>query len=246
MHALTRYSHAIAEEEQLIRDAESEALTRIRMEEHERRAHPGVWAGPTPVRHRAVNAEDAKRGNLVLLDTRKTDIPEGGHLGEWERTYQLGVVSVANGTVPMSDRELKVWLYQPHVLDQDGKAGMPLWVAVAHARAHGLSEPKTDWESVISLPWRLIQELPLSVMNALDRGGNFVPQSRMLVKEYCRIPGITAYKVQGSGYKDTCPALNVAYVCEFDRGEAKSNQCLLNAATSSDILAKMHARRDMP
>ena len=208
-------------------------------------AHPGVWAASTPAKHRNVLPQDAAGGNLILLDNRKTDIPEGGLLGEWERTYQLGVVLKGHKTVPLEDRQLDIWIYQPHVFDKDGKVGMPLWAAVAHARAQNMPVPKTDWESVISLPWRRIKELPLSVVIALQRGEDFAPHGRSICEKYCGTSE-TAYTVSGQGYRDSFPAANVAYVLKFDKGEAKDHQCLLNDATRTDILGYMHARRAMP
>ena len=245
---------AFAAVAQILKEAQDRSTARQRQRENDWRNDPGVYAGQAPAKHRNVQPQDARSGNLVMLDCRKADEPEDLILGEWERTYSLALVCNSHHKVPVQDRQLDVWLCQPHLLEKDAsgewKTGIPLWLAVADAKANNKPAPKTDWPSVVQLPWCAIKELPLSVYKALQENPDqWEPHSRSLLKDFEGTKEL-AYKMPGrvnqGFYKQSRPVVNVSYVCQLDKGERKLKKFLLNEATQMDILSYMHAREHDP
>ena len=95
----------------ILKEAQDRATARQRQRENDWRNDPGVYAGQHPAKHRNVQPQDAKLGNLVLLDCRKADEPEDRVLGEWERTYSLALVANSHHRVDFEDRQLDVWMW---------------------------------------------------------------------------------------------------------------------------------------
>lgn len=132
----------------------------------------GLHAGPSArLTERSTN-ENAAWKNFVIVD-HSAGTSEA-HVGEWESQFVVGYVKTNKGM------DLQVQLYEPWVQDENGCPTMPLWLSdELKAREDIDYEPSTDWETVLSLPWKQVKAVPYRIAEAMfleeNPGGSFEP-----------------------------------------------------------------------
>ncbi len=60
----------------------------------------------------------------------------------------------------------------------------PLWVSIAKAKKSGLPEPPSNWQDVVSLPWRAVQQIPLGILKVIDKNFNHRAVPTRMLKTY--------------------------------------------------------------
>eukprot|EP00873_Tetraselmis_striata_P018254 jgi/Tetstr1/438518/TSEL_002903.t1 len=132
-------------------------------------AFRGVHAGAKERLHDNTSPSDAKGSNLVVIDVSDVDeedkCPET--LGDWESRFVIGLVKSRETT----EDTLTVAVYEPFHADAKGKPLMPLWL---YAQTKGGKKPvDTSWEKCLTLPWKLVEAVPLSYAKAIhDASGS--------------------------------------------------------------------------
>ena len=175
--------------------------------------------------HRNIKPQDAKRGNVVVFDVRDRgqDANDDMYLGEWDKTYEVGVVvQFVNKSLPDESKwEIECEIYEPYTVDDGGIPVEPLWVAIARAKKSGLPEPPSNWRVVASLPWKAVQQVPIRVLKAIDK--NFDIQNvptRQIKKDFMGC-GLDALKLpQSQPWRYKLPYPNVRFVMRRAAGEA--------------------------
>eukprot|EP00873_Tetraselmis_striata_P042001 jgi/Tetstr1/462265/TSEL_007283.t1 len=132
-------------------------------------AFRGVHAGAKERLHNNTSPSDAKGSNLVVIDV--SDVHEEDKcpetLGDWESRFVIGLVKSRETT----EDTLTVAVYEPFHADAKGKPLMPLWL---YAQTKGGKKPvDTSWEKCLTLPWKLVEAVPLSYSKAIhDASGS--------------------------------------------------------------------------
>eukprot|EP00873_Tetraselmis_striata_P036125 jgi/Tetstr1/456389/TSEL_043123.t1 len=132
-------------------------------------AFRGVHAGAKERLHDNTSPSDAKGSNLVVIDV--SDVHEEDKcpetLGDWESRFVIGLVKSRETT----EDTLTVAVYEPFHADAKGKPLMPLWL---YAQTKGGKKPvDTSWEKCLTLPWKLVEAVPLSYAMAIhDASGS--------------------------------------------------------------------------
>ena len=129
---------------------------------------------------------DAKRGNLVVLDTTSIDFTTEELvklLGDWETEVNVGYVTKVqkNGETKQTE-ELEVSLCEPWAVDSSGKPVLPVWAALRVQEIMGdenlpldfqldgvpefVDISGTSWEEVKMLPWLPIHAVPMKTWDA--------------------------------------------------------------------------------
>ncbi len=241
----------------------------LRRRAKEARPWIGWRCSNDPLRHRAVEPKDAKRNNLVFIDSRSADNADAILLGDWERDFQLGLVMqrqdpkdpqlVDVDSKGMASRkrkrnmdldvshliELELKMFEPYWKDEVGKAVHPLWVESMKRRRRGEPSLKSDWKDVVSLPWRPIKQIPLQIARELLEKPAFVPQGRDLIQNYCGVEGAHCLK-QSKGYRNWQKAGTVKYVFTFEKNERRNETIQFNPRTQKEILAEIYRNGDEP
>eukprot|EP00873_Tetraselmis_striata_P016757 jgi/Tetstr1/437021/TSEL_025781.t1 len=88
-------------------------------------------------------------------------------LGDWESRFVIGLVKSRETT----EDTLTVAVYEPFHADAKGKPLMPLWL---YAQTKGGKKPvDTSREKCMTLPWKLVEAVPLSYAKAIhDASGS--------------------------------------------------------------------------
>eukprot|EP00873_Tetraselmis_striata_P023583 jgi/Tetstr1/443847/TSEL_031801.t1 len=129
----------------------------------------GVHAGAKERLHDNTSPSDAKGSNLVVIDV--SDVHEEDKcpetLGDWESRFVIGLVKSRETT----EDTLTVAVYEPFHADAKGKPLMPRWL---YAQTKGGKKPvHTSWEKCLTLPWKLVEAVPLSYAKAIhDASGS--------------------------------------------------------------------------
>eukprot|EP00873_Tetraselmis_striata_P042790 jgi/Tetstr1/463054/TSEL_007991.t1 len=148
-------------------------------------AFRGVHAGAKERLHDNTSPSDAKGSNLVVIDV--SDVHEEDKcpetLGDWESRFVIGLVKSRETT----EDTLTVASYEPFHADAKGKPLMPLWL---YAQTKGGKKPvDTSWEKCLTLPWKLVEAVPLSYAKAThDASGSrevFNEDGTMVRKKWC-------------------------------------------------------------
>eukprot|EP00873_Tetraselmis_striata_P015196 jgi/Tetstr1/435460/TSEL_024366.t1 len=117
-------------------------------------AFRGVHAGAKGRLHDNTSRSDAKGSNLVVIDVS-------------DSRFVIGLVKSRETT----EDTLTVAVYEPFHADAKGKPLMHLWL---YARTKGGKKPvDTSWEKCLTLPWKLVEGVPLSYAKAIhDASGS--------------------------------------------------------------------------
>eukprot|EP00873_Tetraselmis_striata_P001449 jgi/Tetstr1/421713/TSEL_012651.t1 len=132
-------------------------------------AFRGVHAGAKERLHDNTSPSDAKGSNLVVIDV--SDVHEEDKcpetLGDWESRFVIGLAKWRETT----EDTLTVAVYEPFHADAKGKPLMPLWL---YAQTKGGKKPvDTSWEKCLTLPWKLVEAVPLSYAKVIhDASGS--------------------------------------------------------------------------
>ena len=184
----------------------------------------GLRAGKE-ANHRNIQPQDAKQGNVVVFDVRDRgqDADQDMYFGEWDKTYEVGVVMQF---LNKSEADQGMWqldcvIYEPYKVNDDGNAVEPLWVSIAKAKKSGLPEPPSNWQDVVSLPWRAVQQIPLRILMAIDKNFNHraVP-TRMLKADFMGSGEDVLKLPQSKPWRYNLPYPNVRFVMKRGKGEA--------------------------
>lgn len=186
---------------------------------------------------------DAKKGNLVFIDTRFAENEVDVLLGDWESQFQIGVVT--NRTFDDNDKKTKdpskihlhLAMFEPYHADGISDPH-PLWVENRLREIRGDALLPTIWEEVVKMPWRKISQLPLSTTKALMGDPNFTPDKRSLIPNF-KGCGVTCVKMPKSAYTDIQKAACVRHVLQFDKGEKYKQTIRFGELTQSAILKEI-------
>jgi hypothetical protein len=183
----------------------------------------GLRAGKE-ANHRNIQPQDAKQGNVVVFDVRDRgqDADQDMYFGEWDKTYEVGVVMHYN----KSHADASMWqfeceIYEPYTVNDCGNAIEPLWVTIAKAKKSGLPEPPSNWQVVSSLPWRAVHQVPIRILKAIDK--NFSDRDlnpRMLKKNFLESGADVLKLPQTKPWRYNLPYPNVRFVMKRAQGEA--------------------------
>lgn len=83
-------------------------------------------------------------------------------LGDWEQEFTVGYVYRRVASDHLDDPVLHLQLYEPYHVDSSGQPDMPLWAWRALALPGPGPAVSTTWETVLRLPWKPIDKLPLA------------------------------------------------------------------------------------
>jgi hypothetical protein len=175
--------------------------------------------------HRNIKPQDAKRGNVVVFDVRDRgqDSDDDMYLGEWDKTYEVGVVMqfLNKSDVDESKWEIECEIYEPYTVGDGGILVEPLWVTIAKAKKSGLPEPPSNWRVVASLPWRPVYQVPIRILKAIDKNFDIksVP-ARELRKDFMGCGQDILKLPQSKPWRYKLPYPNVRFVMRRAVGEA--------------------------
>ena len=248
--------------EELKTSVEREAETQKRLEQLRQhmvsKGTAGLRVSANPIKHRNVSPQNAKRYNLVLMDTRTAgNIDECVH-GHWEKMYQLGLIKDRPSKGNNLDTDiLTIQMYEPWTA-RNGVPDMPLWAAIKLAGDDPLISDtgviSTKWNDLVKLPWLPICQMPLTVFKALveTNGETFkAPSSEQIVQNY-KGTGTPVVKLT-KPYEDKQAAGTIKYIMQLDASEkvcSKRNgparrtsvsAIFMNEETQCDLLLTMLA-----
>jgi len=208
-----------------------------------------------------VEPKDAKKGNLVFIDSRSADNPAAALLGDWERDLQLGVIShreipkppdVPSRNVvkkrkrksdepdPSHQVKLEIKMFEPYWRDAEtGLAVHPMWIENLKRIRRNEQRAPMDWKDVVKLPWKPVTQLPLTVSRELLQDPKFVPRKRDLIENFHGVEGAHCHK-QKQGYRTTQMAGTERYIFTFDKNERKKDTIVFNDRTQKEILSEIY------
>jgi hypothetical protein len=127
----------------------------------------GYQCGDKPLRHRCVRPNDAKTGNLVLLDVRNANNTKDMLTGDWEASYQLGtIVSRQVDNIDETMFVLHLVMWEPYYRDETNEF-RPLWVENALRAGSGQHLLPSYRQDGVRLTWCPIKQVPLEITRKL-------------------------------------------------------------------------------
>eukprot|EP00873_Tetraselmis_striata_P006435 jgi/Tetstr1/426699/TSEL_016969.t1 len=200
-------------------------------------AFRGVHAGAKERLHDNTSPSDAKGSNLVVIDV--SDVHEEDKcpetLGDWESRFVIGLVKSRETT----EDTLTVAVYEPFHADAKGKPLMPLWL---YAQTKGGKKPiDTSWEKCLTLPWKLVEAVPLSYAKAIhDASGSrevFNEDGTMVRKKWYGKSVQVVKTYAQTGWQISQPRNNCVHVMSTTPAQRKPGGVVkFNAATKKDLL----------
>eukprot|EP00873_Tetraselmis_striata_P011655 jgi/Tetstr1/431919/TSEL_021408.t1 len=200
-------------------------------------AFRGVHAGAKERLHDNTSPSDAKGSNLVVIDV--SDVHEEDKcpetLGDWESRFVIGLVKSRETT----EDTLTVAVYEPFHADAKGKPLMPLWL---YAQTKGGKKPvDTSWENCLTLPWKLVEAVPLSYAKAIhDASGSrevFNEDGTMVRKKWYGKSVQVVKTYAQTGWQISQPRNNCVHVMSTTPAQRKPGGVVkFNAATKKDLL----------
>eukprot|EP00873_Tetraselmis_striata_P027868 jgi/Tetstr1/448132/TSEL_035425.t1 len=200
-------------------------------------AFRGVHAGAKERLHDNTSPSDAKGSNLVVIDV--SDVHEEDKcpetLGDWESRFVIGLVKSRETT----EDTLTVAVYEPFHADAKGKPLMPLWL---YAQTKGGKKPvDTSWEKCLTLPWKLVEAVPLSYAKAIhDASGSrevFNEDGTMVRKKWYGKSVQVVKTYAQTGWQISQPRNNCVHVTSTTPAQRKPGGVVkFNAATKKDLL----------
>eukprot|EP00873_Tetraselmis_striata_P004321 jgi/Tetstr1/424585/TSEL_015110.t1 len=200
-------------------------------------AFRGVHAGAKERLHDNTSPSDAKGSNLVVIDVadvhEEDKCPET--LGDWESRFVIGLVKSRETT----EDTLTVAVYEPFHADAKGKPLMPLWL---YAQTKGGKKPvDTSWEKCLTLPWKLVEAVPLSYAKAIhDASGSrevFNEDGTMVRKKWYGKSVQVVKTYAQTGWQISQPRNNCVHVMSTTPAQRKPGGVVkFNAATKKDLL----------
>eukprot|EP00873_Tetraselmis_striata_P021216 jgi/Tetstr1/441480/TSEL_003123.t1 len=200
-------------------------------------AFRGVHAGAKERLHDNTSPNDAKGSNLVVIDV--SDVHEEDKcpetLGDWESRFVIGLVKSRE----TPEDTLTVAVYEPFHADAKGKPLMPLWL---YAQTKGGKKPvDTSWEKCLTLPWKLVEAVPLSYAKAIhDASGSrevFNEDGTMVRKKWYGKSVQVVKTYAHTGWQISQPRNNCVHVMSTTPAQRKPGGVVkFNAATKKDLL----------
>eukprot|EP00873_Tetraselmis_striata_P045794 jgi/Tetstr1/466058/TSEL_010645.t1 len=200
-------------------------------------AFRGVHAGAKERLHDNTSPSDAKGSNLVVIDV--SDVHEEDKcpetLGDWESRFVIGLVKSRETT----EDTLTVAVYEPFHADAKGKPLMPLWL---YAQKKGGKKPvDTSWEKCLTLPWKLVEAVPLSYAKAIhDASGSrevFNEDGTMVRKKWYGKSVQVVKTYAQTAWQISQPRNNCVHVMSTTPAQRKPGGVVkFNAATKKDLL----------
>eukprot|EP00873_Tetraselmis_striata_P011086 jgi/Tetstr1/431350/TSEL_021041.t1 len=200
-------------------------------------AFRGVHAGAKERLHNNTSPSDAKGSNLVVIDV--SDVHEEDKcretLGDWESRFVIGLVKSRETT----EDTLTVAVYEPFHADAKGKPLMPLWL---YALTKGGKKPvDTSWEKCLTLPWKLVEAVPLSYAKAIhDASGSrevFNEDGTMVRKKWYGKSVQVVKTYAQTGWQISQPRNNCVHVMSTTPAQRKPGGVVkFNVATKKDLL----------
>eukprot|EP00873_Tetraselmis_striata_P011658 jgi/Tetstr1/431922/TSEL_021411.t1 len=200
-------------------------------------AFQGVHAGAKERLHDNTSPSDAKGSNLVVIDV--SDVHEEDKcpetLGDWESRFVIGLVKSRETT----EDTLTVAAYEPFHTNAKGKPLMPLWL---YAQTKGGKKPvDTNWEKCLTLPWKLVEAVPLSYAKAIhDASGSrevFNEDGTMVRKKWYGKSVHVVKTYAQTRWQISQPRNNCVHVMSTTPAQRKPGGVVkFNAATKKDLL----------
>lgn len=215
------------------------------MRERGKQATPwvGLICRDEPLKFKNTRPKDAKTGNLVLLDVRNAGNDKDVLVGDWEASYQFGIVARRelqdpdNSAGKPKDYLLHLIMWEPYYKSEaDGKY-RPLWVENAIRAKKGLDLLPTTWQAVVRLPWCPVKQIPLEHSRKLLGIPNFKPSKGGLVSNFMD-SGVDCHK-QPKGYRHSELASTVRHVFQFEKAERNKNLINFTVDSQRDILLEI-------
>ena len=217
----------------------------------------GFRCGPQPIRHCNISPKDAKKGNLVIMETRMSDDDESCMQGPWEKEYIFGLVKnrpSARARAKLANQKdlgdnqdddlLEIVMYEPYHVEQDVPS-IPLW---AYIEKEGLDySEEYPWEKLISLPWLPITKMRVSVAKALceANGKPYIPQNpKNVIQDFQGTQRPTEIKMKPYVTQQYCHTIK--FVMQLDKNEKGSGTeggLTLNPKTQRELSYIMQAAK---
>jgi hypothetical protein len=143
-------------------------------------------------RRNNIDYNNARRGNMVIVDVCSTMNSDDCLLGPWRKQYLIGIIIKRQRTGPnLPDDDFTIALYEPWKV-YDGLPSMPLWAAMNNkgGDVNGSSIEDLTWDILLQLPRHPDSQLPLDVQKALIESNGEVyhkPQRHLIVTNYMGI-----------------------------------------------------------
>ena len=144
-------------------------------------------------------------------------------------------------------RTRKVLYYEPYV---PGKGGVdqPLWLHNLEARDG--ERVDSSWDSVVTMQWREIKQLPLATfegLHHLDGQADFRCPEHQIDRDFMNT-GRAVAKLK-NGWEQTLEIFSFAYVCELTsaekgKGKRKGDTINFDAATQLELKAMVFQAED--
>lgn len=238
--------------ERLKKEKETRDALRLLRRHMVEKGMAGCRISPNPIKHKNVSFKDARRNNLVVLDTRTASNTSDCLLGKWESQFQIGILTNRPGKGQEGNKPedvLTLLMYQPWAVDpSNGLPLEPLWAHIKKQNVLG-HEVSTEWIDLVTLPWLPIKEMPLSVCKALaeTNGQTFSTPASRLLKNNAWDTGVTTVELKKPGYEDRQLAGTVKYVMQLDGDEKLPSKngggIFMNEVTQCDLLYTLIAAK---
>ena len=113
--------------ERIKKEKETREALRVLRRHMVEKGMAGCRISPNPIKHKNVSSKDARRNNLVVLDTRSASNTSDCLLYPWENQFQIGILTnrPSKGDNKHDD-VLTILMYQPWAVDTSHGPAVPL------------------------------------------------------------------------------------------------------------------------